>query len=86
MADTPRGPQLMTFRELAQRLVADGVVKSMSHQRISQIRKEDPDGFPPTQQLGRSRVVDYNLARPYFENRTVRPGERTDLKNKPADE
>lgn len=69
---------MVTFRELAQRLVRDKVVEHITHQRISQIRRADPD-FPPTEKIGPSLIVDYRLARPYFENRKLRPGRRTDL-------
>ena len=69
---------MVSFRELARRLVADGVVRTMSNQRISQLAREDP-GFPPVVQIGRSKAVDYKVARPYFAGRVLRPGTRTDL-------
>lgn len=78
MADDEGGPDMVSFRELARRLVADGVVPRMSHQRISQIQRSDPD-FPPVVQVGRSKAVDYRKARPYFQSREPRPGRRTDL-------
>jgi hypothetical protein len=73
---------MVSFRELARRLVADGVVPRITHQRVSQLAQQDAD-FPPVVQVGRSKAVDYKLARPYFANRKLRPGERTDLKGKP---
>lgn len=73
---------MVSFRELARRLVEDGVVPSMSHQRLSKIAREDP-GFPPVVPVGGARVVDYRLARPYFAARKTRPGWRTDLKGAP---
>lgn len=73
---------MVSFRELARRLVADGVVETMSHQRLSKIAREDP-AFPPVMQVGRSKAVDYRLARPYFATRPTRPGWRTDLKGRP---
>ncbi|MFI8254102.1 hypothetical protein [Streptomyces filamentosus] len=76
------GPDMVSFRELARRLVADGVVETMSHQRLSKIAQEDP-AFPPTVMIGRSKAVDYRLARPYFASRVTRPGWRTDLKGAP---
>lgn len=74
---------MVSFRELARRLVADGVVERMTHQRLSQLRRSDP-GFPKVTKIGRSNVVDYRVARPYFENRRPRQGERTDLKEPPS--
>lgn len=68
---------MVSFRELAKRLAADGVV-TLTHQRVSQLAREDP-GFPPVVQIGRSKAVDYRLARPYFATRQLRPGRRTDL-------
>lgn len=73
---------MLSLRALAERLVADGVVEKISHQRVSQLAREDP-AFPPTVPVGRSRAVDYRLARPYFAGRVKRPGWRTDLKGKP---
>ena len=73
---------MVSFRELARRLIADGVVESMSHQRLSKIAQEDP-AFPPVVPVGRSKAVDYRLALPYFRARTTRPGWRTDLKGRP---
>lgn len=59
------GPDLVTFRECARRVVAEGIAPSMTHQRVSQLHKADPE-FPPTQVIGRSRVVDWVAAKPYF--------------------
>jgi hypothetical protein len=73
---------MVSFRELARRLVADQVVESISHQRVSQLAREDP-AFPPVVPVGRSKAVDYRLALPYFRARIVRPGWRTDLKGAP---
>jgi hypothetical protein len=76
------GPEMVSFRELARRLVEDGVVPSMSNQRVSQLARTDPD-FPPVVKVGRSSAVDYRAARPYFATRKSRQGQRTDLKPKP---
>lgn len=78
MAEAEGGPDMVSFRELARRLVADGVVQSISHQRLSVIAREDP-AFPPVVRVGSSNVVDYRLAAPYFAGRVTRPGRRTDL-------
>jgi hypothetical protein len=76
---------MLSFRALAQRLVADGIVERITHQRLSQIAREDPR-FPPVTKVGRTNVVDYRLAAPYFRNRVTRPGWRTDVKGKPPAE
>lgn len=73
---------MVSFRELARRLVADGVVESISHQRVSQLSREDPD-FPAVVKVGRSSAVDYRAAKPYFRDRIKRQGWRTDLKGAP---
>ncbi|MFD3827688.1 hypothetical protein [Streptomyces sp. NPDC058621] len=73
---------MVSFRELARRLVAEQVVKNISHQRVSQLSREDP-AFPPVVEVGRSKAVDWRLALPYFRARTPRPGWRTDLKGAP---
>lgn len=72
---------MVSFRELARRLVADGVVPRMSHQRVSKISRDDPN-FPPVVTVGSAKAVDYRLARPYFQTRKSRQGERTDLERK----
>lgn len=69
---------MVSFRELVRRLLADEVVERMTHQRVSQLSRDDP-AFPPVVQIGRSKAVDYRLARPYFAGRRSRQGQRTDL-------
>lgn len=56
----------MTFREAARRVVEEGILPSMTHQRISQLHLRDPDNFPEVQKIGRSNVVDWKKAKPYF--------------------
>ena len=75
---------MVSFRELVRRLAADGIIV-ITHQRVSQISKEDPENFPPVMPIGRSKAVDYRLAAPYFRKRVTRPGWRTDLKGKPSE-
>jgi proteasome assembly chaperone (PAC2) family protein len=84
VADDEGGPDMMSFRELARRLVDEHIVKSMSHQRVSQLHREDPE-FPPVVTVGRSKAVDWRKARPYFENRKSRQGQRTDLHERAAE-
>ncbi|MER7930514.1 hypothetical protein ABTY96_46650 [Streptomyces sp. NPDC096057] len=76
------GPDMVSFRELARRLVADGIVETISHQRVSKIAREDAS-FPPVVKVGSSSAVDYRLAGAYFRTRVTRPGRRTDLEGKP---
>lgn len=80
MAEAEGGPDMVSFRELARRLVADGIVETITHQRVSQLSRDDPN-FPPTVAIGRSKAVDYRAAAPYFRTRKSRQGERTDLKH-----
>jgi hypothetical protein len=85
MGEAEGGPDMVSFRELARRLVAEGIVETISHQRLSKISRDDPD-FPPVVKIGSSNAVDYRLAAPYFQQRVTRPGWRTDLKGKPPTE
>ncbi|MEU6342196.1 hypothetical protein ABZ883_14790 [Streptomyces sp. NPDC046977] len=85
MAEAEGGPDMVSFRELARRLVAEGIVERITHQRLSKIAQADPD-FPPISKVGSSNAVDYRLAAPYFRNRVTRPGWRTDLRGKPPAE
>lgn len=56
---------MLTFREVARRIVDEGIAPTMSHQRLSQLARDDAD-FPPVQKIGRSNVVDWRIAKPYF--------------------
>ncbi|WP_267244376.1 hypothetical protein [Streptomyces sp. PR69] len=69
---------MVSFREAARRVVAEGIERTMSHQRVSQLSREDPE-FPPVAEVGRSKVVDWRLAAPYFRKRRKRQGKRSDL-------
>lgn len=65
IAENEGGPELLTLRETAQRIVEEGIAPSMSHQRLSKLAREDAD-FPPVQKIGRASVVDWRVAKPYF--------------------
>lgn len=73
----------MSFRELARRLVESGVLPAISHQRVSQLSREDP-AFPPVVEVGRSKAVDWHAAEPYFRQRKGGQGRRTDIELKKA--
>lgn len=82
--DDGGGPDMVSFREFARRAVAEGLVASMSHQRVSQLSRTDPD-FPPVVRVGRAQAVDWRLGRAYLRARKPQQGRRTDLKRPPAD-
>lgn len=73
------GPELISMRELARRLVAEQVVDAISHQRVNQLARDDP-AFPAVVVVGRAKAVDWHAAKPYFRDRKSRQGQRTDLK------
>jgi len=75
---------MVSFRELARRLVADGVVERMTHQRVSKLAASDP-GFPTVVQVGRSNAVDYRAAVPYFRGRKSQQGRRNDLERRASE-
>lgn len=77
MPEPEGGPELLSLSEVARRVVAEGIEESMSHQRVSQLSREDPT-FPPVVPVGRSKAVDWRLAAPYFRERVKRQGQRTD--------
>ncbi|MFC8008690.1 hypothetical protein [Streptomyces cinereoruber] len=64
----------MTFREAARRVVEEGIAPSMSHQRVSQLSKKD--GFPPVQEIGRAKVVDWGLLKPFLVAHAAAAAER----------
>lgn len=78
MAEAEGGPDMVSLSEVARRVVAEGIEERMSHQRVSQLSREDP-AFPPIVQVGRSKAVDWRLAAPYFRKRVKQQGRRTDL-------
>jgi hypothetical protein len=78
MTDAEGGPDMVSLSEAARRVVAEGIEETMSHQRVSQLSRDDPD-FPPVVKVGRAHVVDWNLAGPYFRKRLKQQGKRTDL-------
>jgi hypothetical protein len=82
IAERQGGPDLVTFREAARRVVEEGIAPSMSHQRVSQLARDD-DAFPPVQQIGRSKVVDWHKAKPYFVAHAKRAAVR-DSRRRPA--
>jgi hypothetical protein len=75
MPEAEGGPELLSLSEVARRVVAEGIEDSMSHQRVSQLSREDP-AFPPVVPVGRSKAVDWRLAAPYFRARIKRQGQR----------
>ncbi|MFF0139694.1 hypothetical protein ACFYRN_24975 [Streptomyces sp. NPDC005227] len=75
---TDEGPDMVSLREVARRVVAEGIEERMSHQRVSQLSRDDPD-FPPVHLVGRSKSVDWHLARAYFRGRVKQQGRRSDL-------
>ncbi len=79
MAAPSDGPEMVSLRELARRLAGKGV--TISHQRLAQLAQEDPN-FPPVTPVGRAKAVDWLVAWPYFKNRTVTQGQRTDILKK----
>ncbi|MFI8351292.1 hypothetical protein [Streptomyces sp. NPDC085596] len=78
------GPDLVTFGQMPARLEAAGLTK-LTHQRCRQLAEEDPDWPIPMEQavkVGRMRLFDWHVLEPYFRNRRLRQGERTDLPKK----
>lgn len=57
---------MVSFREAARRVVAEGIAPTMTHQRVSQLARDDP-GFPPVVPVGRSKAIDWTQGRPYFQ-------------------
>lgn len=78
------GPDLVTFREIARRVVAENIAPTMTHQRVSQLARDDPS-FPPTRKIGPSKLVDWHLARPYFVAHALKAAAR-DRRRRPKHE
>lgn len=75
IAEKEGGPELLTFRETARRIVAEGIAPSMSHQRLSKLAQDD-ENFPTVQKIGASKVVDWRDAKPYFVAHAQKAAER----------
>ncbi|MCP9205526.1 hypothetical protein [Streptomyces cucumeris] len=79
------GPDMVSFREAARRVVAEQIAPSMTHQRVSQLAKDDPD-FPPVVTIGRSRAIDWKLGRPYFKAKAEAAAQRDSRRRMPSAE
>lgn len=82
------GPEMVTFPEMPDRLEAAKMPR-LSVQRIRQLAETDPDWPLPLDQapkVGRIRLFDWRVLEPYFRNRKLRQGQRTDLKETPPDD
>lgn len=85
MSDSPQGraggkeqPELVSIPEMPDRLEAAGV-KRVEAPRIRQLAATDD--FPrPVYERGRLRLWDWAAVLIFFSGRTLRQGERTDLK------
>jgi hypothetical protein len=84
MTDGGEAPDMVSFRECARRVVAEGIAPSMSHQRVSQLQEEP--GFPKVIEIGRSKAVDWNLARPFFVQLAERAAARDSRRRMDADD
>lgn len=73
------GPKLVTIPQMPALLKAAGL-KPVGPSRIRQLAKDDPDWPEPVVSAGRTRVFAWPEVERYFRGRTVRQGERTDLK------
>lgn len=74
------GPDLVTFPEMPDRLVAAGLER-LSPQRCRQLAETDPAWPIPLDQAkkaGRIRLFDWRVLEPYFRERKSRQGQRTD--------
>ncbi|MGW4476824.1 hypothetical protein ACWENQ_44835 [Nonomuraea sp. NPDC004354] len=73
------GPQLVTIPQIPALLAAAGL-KRVGPSRIRQLAKDDPEWPEPVFEEGRTRIFDWTAVERYFRSRTLRQGERTDLK------
>lgn len=76
------GPDMVSFREAAKRVVAEEIAPSMTHQRVSQMCRDDPE-FPAVFTVGRTRVLDWTVARPYFVARAAAAARRDSRRRMP---
>ena len=73
------GPRLVTIPQIPDLLEAAGL-KRVGPARIRQLAAEDENWPKPVFQEGRTRIFDWHAVERYFRSRTLRQGERTDLK------
>lgn len=84
MAGEEREPELISLRAAARRLVTEGLVEHISHQRLSTIARTDP-AFPALVRVGAAAAVDWHALGDYWRGRITQPGKRTDLEPKAAE-
>jgi hypothetical protein len=78
-AQEPEAPKLVTIPQIPALLEAVGL-KKVGPARIRQLAADDDKWPKPVFETGRTRIFDWHAVEQYFRSRTVRQGERTDLK------
>ncbi len=76
----PEAPKLVTIPQIPALLEAAGL-KKVGPARIRQLAADDKDWPKPVFETGRTRVFEWSAVERYFRSRTLRQGERTDLKS-----
>ncbi|MEU2487098.1 hypothetical protein ABZ593_21125 [Streptomyces sp. NPDC012617] len=72
-------PPLLSIPEMPDRLEAAGL-KRVGAPRIRQLAATDPNFPAPVYERGRLRLWNWEAVHAYFSGRTLRQGERTDLR------
>lgn len=89
-SDEPRGEQrtMLTFAQSAQRLMDDGVVRSMTAEGLRKLARTDPE-WPFTdsdyEHVAGARVLPYERLVDYFRTRSKRTGRGPDLQPRTRD-
>jgi len=70
-------PRMVSFTQAAKRLVADGVVRSMTAEGLRKLARTDPEwpvGENDYEPVGNARVFPYEKVLAYFATRSKRMG------------
>jgi hypothetical protein len=74
--DTPQGEEqrtMLTFTEAAERLVLDGIARSMTAEGLRRLARDPASGWPITEKdyrvVGKTRTLPYDVLAPYMRER-----------------
>lgn len=79
---------MLSFSQAAERLTADGVVRSMSAEGLRKLARTDPEWpFDPSEYgtVAGARMLHYERLVDYFRTRSKRPGRGPSRRTRPAD-
>ena len=79
---------MLSFTQAAERLAADGIVRSMSAEGLRKLARTDPEwpfGDSDYEHVAGARLLHYERLVDYFRTRSKRPGRGPSRRTRPVD-